>query len=324
MFDVLSIGDTTLDALFTLHDASLHCRVNSKDCELGLKFGAKIPITQAAQSLGGNAANVAVGLSRLDKKVALYTEVGDDLTGDIIKQELGEAGISDELICVRAGLMSRYSVVLNFKNERTILAYHPKHTYEPPALPPARWVYYTSLGAGFTRVQSALAQYIKQNPDTKLACNPGSHQLETGIDTLKKILDRVNFLVLNREEATQLVGRRAPIAKLLTALHRCGPETVVITDGNAGAYGLHNDTAYSMPIFPTNAISKTGAGDAFATGCLAALMDDQPLATALRWGAANAASVVEELGAQIALCTNPKLQRLLRRFADITASPLRT
>ena len=179
VFDVLAIGDATLDLILDVDRASVHCR-RPTECELGLKFGAKIPVTQAHQALGGNAANVAVGLARLGQHATLYTEVGTDAAGDTVGAELETSGINTDYLIHRADITTRYSVVLTHMAERTILAYHPAHAYHPPVLPASRLVYYTSLGPGFGRVQTALTKYLKKNPDTILASNPGSFQLSTG------------------------------------------------------------------------------------------------------------------------------------------------
>ena len=308
---VLAIGDATLDLILDVDRASVHCR-RPTECELGLKFGAKIPVTQAHQALGGNAANVAVGLSHLGYHAALYSEVGTDAAGDTVGAELEASGINTDLLVHRADITTRYSVVLTHAAERTILTYHPAHPYHPPVMPPSRLVYYTSLGPGFERVQNALTKYLKKNPDTILASNPGSYQLSAGLKEYKKILSAVDYLFVNAEEAKLLTGS----GSLRTAAKRLqdlGPHTVVVTNADQGAVAASHTEFYSITPAPSKPVSKTGAGDAFASGFLGAILAGEDTPTALRWGAVNSAAVISQFGAQTGLLSPTELTRRLKR-----------
>ncbi|MBI2190285.1 MAG: hypothetical protein HYU49_01970, partial [Candidatus Levybacteria bacterium] len=59
MNDFVCVGDATIDAFLSIHDANLHCRLNEKDCELCIKYGEKIPVDKFELSLGGIASNVS-------------------------------------------------------------------------------------------------------------------------------------------------------------------------------------------------------------------------------------------------------------------------
>ena len=71
-------------------------------------------------ALGGNAANVAVGLSKLGFNLGLYSLHGDDETGRIIDEKILKEGISPRFVESQKG-RSSYSTIINFKGERTIL-----------------------------------------------------------------------------------------------------------------------------------------------------------------------------------------------------------
>jgi len=66
----------------------------------------------------------------------------------------------------------------------------------------------------------------------------------------------------------------------------------------------------------------TGAGDAYATGVLAGLFYGKDLPEAMRWGAANGASVVEEIGPQKGLLSYDKMQARLKENSKITAKEI--
>src|SRR4051812_629283 len=84
-FDVISIGDTTLDVFMELaeENAKVVCKEgDDEDCVIQLAFADKIPVKKITKVYAvGNAANVAVGCSRLGLKAGLYTILGADSTG---------------------------------------------------------------------------------------------------------------------------------------------------------------------------------------------------------------------------------------------------
>lgn len=315
VLDVLTIGDATLDLILDVDRASVHCR-RPTACELSLRFGAKIPVTQAHQALGGNAANVCVGLSYLGNSAALYSEVGTDAAGETIRAELELSGINTDYLAHRPDITTRYSVVLTHAAERTILTYHPAHPYQIPTLPPARLVYYTSLGPGFARVQTALAKYLKKNPDTIVASNPGSHQLTTGLKEYKKILPHVDYLFVNAEEAKLLTGSGS-LRTAAKRLQNLGPHTVIITNADQGAVAASHHHFYTIGPSAAKPVSKTGAGDAFASGFLGAILVSEDVPTALQWGALNSAAVISQFGAQTGLLSIKEIRRRLKKAPSV-------
>jgi len=75
MFDLISIGDCVVDTFIPLTDAKI---INSDgEAMLAMRFGDKIPVGDSVSIVAGNAANNAVGSSRLGLKTAIYTNVGD-------------------------------------------------------------------------------------------------------------------------------------------------------------------------------------------------------------------------------------------------------
>lgn len=315
-FDVISIGDTTLDTFVKLDDANVLCGVNKEECWLCLNYADKIPIVQLDTTIGGNAANNAVGSARLGLKAALYTEVGADSTGQQVFETLKKEKVNDTYVKTVKGTSSNYSVVINFQAERTILVYHEKRKYQLPKLPPAKWIYYTSMGQGFEVIQPALLRYIKKNR-CKVGFNPGTHQLKTGIKELGPILKVSTVLLVNKEEGKVLTGinnqkNKTMIKDLMRELWRMGPQLVVVTDGPNGAYAFDGKSYQHIGIFPVPVVEKTGAGDAFSTGCLAALIHGKSLRDALRWGTFNSGSVIGKIGPQAGLLYKNELLKLAR------------
>lgn len=98
---------------------------------------------------------------------------------------------------------------------------------------------------------------------------------------LLRVLERVDMLLINDEEARQLSGR-ASLPAAAEAISALGPKAVVIKRGDAGALLFQGGDVFAAPAFPLdNVVDPTGAGDSFAgglLGCLAAMGDASPRA----------------------------------------------
>lgn len=324
MFDCIVIGDVTIDTFLLIDDAHVQCNVARDACEICFDFGAKIPIHSSYQSIGGNAANVSHGLATLGANVSLLTEIGDDINGKIAHTQLSRIPIDLSLLRQHVGAETRYSVILNYSTDRTVFSYYSPRSYVWPTLPETTWIYYTSLGASFEPFQAQLTDHLRTHSSIRLAVNPGSYHMHQGLRTFKQILRYTDILFVNKEEAAVLAGTPIDITLATAVLHEQGVDTVVITDGDAGAYASDGDIVWHMPPYPATPVSKTGAGDAFASGCLAAHMHGKNIQTALMWGSANASSVIMKMGAQEGLCTQSALERITHQYPKIQPVPMTT
>ena len=97
---------------------------------------------------------------------------------------------------------------------------------------------------------------------------------------------------------------------------------VVITDGGEGSFGYDGEKYWKLDIFPAKLVEMTGSGDAFATGALAGLFHGKDLKEAMRWGAANGASVVEQVGPQAGLLTLSKMEEKLKENSKTIAKEI--
>ena len=220
MFNIITIGDSTLDTFLIIDDATVQCDLSKEHCRLCLNYADKVPITHATQSIGGDAANVAVGCKKLGLKTAVVSELGDDVNGKVIKDGLKKAGVDISMVKTLKGKETRYSVVLNYKAERTILSYHVERDYSLPTLPATDWVYYTSLGANFEKLQDNLVKYLSKHPKTKLAStrlilkSKMAKQNQTN-------LPKTDILFLNKEEAEAIVPSSADETIYIKVCHLC-------------------------------------------------------------------------------------------------------
>ena len=134
------------------------------------------------------------------------------------------------------------------------------------------------------------------------------------------------FFIVNVQEAIHFLADESrqpvPIKDLLLNLHKLGPKKVVITDGSKGSFAFDGEKYFQLECFPAQLVEMTGAGDAYATGTLAGLSHGHPLEEAIRWGAANSASVVEQIGSTPGLLTLHKMAEKLKDHKKITAQEI--
>lgn len=319
IYDLISIGDSTVDLFMEVDvkDAHTVCTLDNDRCVVCFSYGSKVPVGKMTRVAAvGNAANNAIGSSRLGLKTAIYTVIGSDKDSQETKDIFEREGVDTSFIIMESDKRSNLSVVLNYNSERTIFVYHEDRRYSLPQLPEAKWVYYTSVAKGHDILHRQVPEYIKKT-GARLAFNPGSYQLREGLEALGPVLAITDVLLLNREEAQFLVkGDIEDIKGFLWKLKSAGPKTVVITDGRNGSYTSFDGREVWRAGIPESSpvVEMTGAGDAYSTGFLVALCKGKELPEAMVWGTMNATSVVQYVGAREGLLTEAKMQEFIEKY----------
>ena len=321
--DVIAIGDIVTDAFIKLIDDEAVTYKNEEGKWLAMKFGTKLPFDHAeVLEAVGNAANAAVAFSRLGLEAAFVTNVGDDSHGRDMITALHKEKVDSRFVRINPHKKSNYHYVLWYKEERTILIKHEEYDYHWPHLRPAetpRWVYFSSISDHALPYHDQVADWLEENPEVKLAFQPGTFQMEAGTDRLKRIYQRSEVIILNREEAVLVTGGDYDnLHDLLDRLHGLGCKIAVITDGPDGAYASDGQQRLKMPLYPDPGppVERTGAGDAFASTFVAALAKGNTIEGALQWAPINSMNVVQKVGAQAGLLDEKEIEALLRKSPD--------
>lgn len=321
--DYVCVGDVTRDIFFFVNEASVSCDINKENCKLTLDYGEKIPVDQLGQSVGGNAANVSVGLAKLGIKTKLITAFGDDDRGGLIKRDLLLGGVDLENTVTEPGRISNLSSIIVFQGERTILTYHLDRPDPDFHLPETKYFYITSSsGRNSESLYRKVLAYKTAHPEMNIAFNPSTSDLRHGETYLADVIKNTSVLILNWEEVEMLLGKnysKSPEgAKLiLTEISSRGPQIIAVTDGKNGSYGFSVGQFYFTPPSPHQPFETTGAGDAFSGGFLGSLFGNPTdILTALSWGAVNAGSVIEKIGGQEGLLGKTEIEKYLADNPD--------
>jgi sugar/nucleoside kinase (ribokinase family) len=144
------------------------------------------------------------------------------------------------------------------------------------------------------------------------------------LEPLKRVLARVDLLVINDEEARQLAGEHN-LPRAARAIRTMGPKTVIVKRGDSGALLFHEHGVFAAPAYPLEeVVDPTGAGDTFAggfVGYLARVRDLGPQAVrrAMFYGSVMASFCVEAFSLdRLRELTMAEIEGRYRAFRDLT------
>ncbi|HSQ60163.1 MAG TPA: PfkB family carbohydrate kinase [Acidobacteriota bacterium] len=128
-----------------------------------------------------------------------------------------------------------------------------------------------------------------------------NYWIRTKRQELLRTLKQVRMLLINEEEARELTGE--PLThRAARAILDLGPDTVVIKQGEHGAFLQTENLYFACPAYPVEGVvDPTGAGDTFAGGFFGALarmgrVTDVNLRRAVVYGIVLASFTVEGFG----------------------------
>jgi ribokinase len=319
---MLAIGAIVTDAFIKLRDDQAKVIVDEHGNEqLMIPFGLKLPYeTAEVVSAVGNSANAAVAFSRLGLNGALMADVGDDIPGHDMLQYLMGQHVATDLVRVHPGQKSHYHYVLRYKADRTILIKYEDYEYgfyQPEIAPD--WIYLSTISENSWSVHEELMNYLEAFPEVRFAFQPGTYHFEWGTEKLARLYARTEVIILNREEAAIITNNEAHSIKAMAeSLYALGPKTIIITDGPKGSYAYDGQQVVQMPNYPDPAapLDRTGAGDAFASTCIAAIAKGASLEQGLQWAGINSMNVVQKLGAQAGLLSLPEIEMYMQQAPE--------
>jgi 2-dehydro-3-deoxygluconokinase len=249
------------------------------------------------RGVAGAESNLAIGLSRLGHSAAWIGRLGDDEFGRFVWSTLRGEGVDLRW----ATLDARAPTGVMFKERRaggdSRVFYYRRGSaaslldegdVPPAAFEGARWLHVAgitpALGAGPERaVRRAMA--LARAAGTRVSFDPNYRARlwpeDRAAPVLRELAAGVDLLVLGEQEGRLLFGVDDPEGVSAAALaHGCG--LVAVKRGAEGALLAREGERVPLPPLPVAAVESTGAGDAFAAGLLAGLLEGMPLGLAGR------------------------------------------
>ncbi|MBU1557379.1 carbohydrate kinase family protein [Patescibacteria group bacterium] len=321
--DFVAIGDIVIDNFIELKEAQVH-QGDGRE-KLCMNFADKIPYKKMTEiSAVGNSPNAAVSASRLGLKSALITYIGEDSNGKKCLESLKKDQVITDFITATDKHDTNYHFVLSFQADRTILVKHAEFDYKMPDIGSPKWVYLSSLAENSLPFHQEIVKYLKSHPETKMAFQPGTFQMNLGYKKMKEVYESAELFFCNKEEAKRILkpvrddAENAEIKDLMKMLRELGPKIIVITDGPEGAYTYDGNDMFHIPMYPDQKTpyDRTGAGDAFSSTFTSALASGKKIDEALMWAPINSMSVVQYLGAQEGLLSRKALEDFLKNAPE--------
>ena len=316
MFDVITVGSATIDAFVKTKSDLITIQTPTSQEELiAYPSGTKIIITDLQFMVGGGGTNTAVSLARLGHNVAYLGRLGNDENAQIVLNLLKKEKV--KFIGKIGKIQTGYSVILDsIKHDRTILTYKGAidnftfNQIDTKKLK-AKWFYCSALMDKSFEALKKIAKFAVKNK-IKLMFNPSSYLAEKGPKFLKDVLTNTDVLVLNKEEAQDLVGMKTG-ADLVESLRSLGPKIAVVTDGHKSTIASDGIYFYSTTPSKVKILETTGAGDAFASTLLSGFLRKNDLETSLKMAQTNSESVIRHYGAKNKLLTYRELLAAMKK-----------
>ena len=155
-------------------------------------------------------------------------------------------------------------------------------------------------------------------------CDTMNFWIEGKLEQLKKIIKRVDILIINEGEVRQL-SRETNLIKAYQKISSYGPKVLVIKQGSYGALLFTPSSVFSAPAYPLEELSDpTGAGDCFAGGFVGYLAKSQDIAEdelrkAVIYGSVMASFNVEDFSlGRLKTLTIDEIEKRFESFRKLT------
>ncbi len=271
--DVLTIGEVLVDFISTepadsLREASTFTRY-----------------------LGGSPANIAVNVSRLGKNAAIISKTGIGAFGQFLKAELMYNGVNtdylimDHRVHTSIIFVSRTKGTPDFEPSRD-----GDHKFTPEEIPDEAieraGVVHTStwpLSREPSRsavlkafeLARSLGKVVSFDPNYSPMVWPDYQEAQ---QVMRDVFQHTTITKASLDDAHRFFGEGAAPEEYIQRYHELGPKTVVFTMGKDGSMISDRGRLLGhLPARPIEVQDVTGAGDAFWSGFLVALLDGHSL-----------------------------------------------
>lgn len=259
---------------------------------------------QASIGLAGAESNVAAGVASTGHRVAWASRLGADPLGDRVTTELERRGV--ELWIERDDIAPTGVMFKDPGTESSSVYYYRRGSaasrMEPgfltaQQLDGVRIVHTTGIAPALSASCRRMVDRLFDDARTAGALvsfdvndRRPLWSKEDAAETLARLADAADITFVGRDEAERIWGTVTP-AEIRAFLPNCA--LLVVKDGDVGATAFDHDAPpVFVPAPVVDVVEPVGAGDAFASGFLAATLEGADLAARLSAGHAAAERVL--------------------------------
>ncbi|SNB44884.1 PfkB family carbohydrate kinase [Geobacter sp. DSM 9736] len=156
-----------------------------------------------------------------------------------------------------------------------------------------------------------------------VACDTMNFWIASKSESLKKVIQRADFFIINEGEARQLSGE-SNLVKAARKILDFGAKTLIIKRGEYGVL-MFRSSVFAAPAYPLEEVfDPTGAGDTFAGGFMGYLastgdLSDDGLRRAIVFGSVMASFNVEDFSLnRLKSLQHREIEERYRNFKNLT------
>ena len=283
------------------------------------------PSGRAEKVVGGACTYISLAASYFVSPVRVVSVVGDDFPEETLDY-LRRRGVDLEGLQIKKGEKSFYwsgRYHSNFNSRDTLETQLNVLASFDPILPENyRNSDYLMLGNLTPELQMQVLDQLSHRPKL-VALDTMNFWMDIALADLLKVIEKVDVLTVNDEEARQLSGEHA-LLKAAKVIHEMGPKYLIIKKGEHGALLFHRGQIFFAPALPlAEVIDPTGAGDSFAGGFMGwiAKTNDtsfENMKRAVIYGSAMASFCVEAFSIdRLKGLTPAMIENRVEQFADL-------
>jgi sugar/nucleoside kinase (ribokinase family) len=263
------------------------------------------PFAKIDRIVGGSGTYVAYSASHLTQPIQQISIIGNDFPGEEL-DELKKRGVQlngVEMVPDQKSFFwsGKYHLDMNTRDtlvtDLNVLA-----NFNPQVPEEYQGAEYLMLGNVMPKLQLSVIEQLRTRPKL-IVLDTMNFWMEVAMEDLKKVLLKVDVLLINDSEARQLSGEYS-LVKSAKKILQMGPKFLIIKKGEHGALLFHEGKVFFAPALPLEDVfDPTGAGDAFAGGFIGHISHTdnysfENMKTAIIVGSAMASFCVEKFGPQ--------------------------
>lgn len=284
------------------------------------------PIDNIAMAVGGDAMNEATIISRLGFKTGLMAAIGDDAAGQFILKSCEKDNIDTEGVTIDPQLNTSMNIgLVTADGERTFITNRNgslwKENIEHVNFEKMKQAKILSLASIFNCPLldgKALVKIFKEAKAAGMLITADMIMPRLGetLDDIREALSYVDYFFPNFDEAC-LMTHKTDEAEVAEVLYGCGVKNVVMKIGKRGCYIRNKDGATIVPACKgITAIDTIGAGDNFASGFIAGLLQGKDNYECGIYANCTAAISVQHPGATAGVQNKQMVEDMLKKYKE--------
>lgn len=265
------------------------------------------PLDRIAMTIGGDAINEATIISRLGHPTMLMSMVGNDVPGQFVLEHCRKNQIDISQVKVRDDIDTSINIgLVTADGERTFVTNRNGSLWKlnfadlnSSVLAEVKLLSFASFFNNPLLLGAPLVELFRQAKEQRLiiCADMVKSRFGEGLEAISEALSYVDYFFPNYDEACLMTGK-TEVEDVADVFLACGVKNNVVKVGKQGCFIKNSKEQFLVPAYPeAHCIDTIGAGDNFASGFIAALLEGKSIRECGMFANAVASISVESVGA---------------------------